>query len=78
MSFEISDPETVALVRELARRAGVDLTEAVKLAVRNELRAQADTRPLRDRLRDIAKPIVACPDTGAPLDKAFFDELSGS
>lgn len=33
MAFHIRDEETDTLVRELARRKGVGLTEAVKLAV---------------------------------------------
>ena len=37
MVFYIRDEETDGLVRQLARRKGVGLTEAVKLAVRHEL-----------------------------------------
>lgn len=77
MPFHIRDPEADALVRELARRKGIGLTEAVKLAVRNALRTEAGAAPLRDRLRRIAEPIDAYPDKVA-LDKAFFDDLSGS
>jgi antitoxin VapB len=78
MPFHIRDRETDSLVRELARRRGVGLTEAVKLAVRNELRNETPKVPLRERLRQIAEPIAAYPDTEMALDKAFFDDLSGS
>lgn len=78
MAFHVRDKETDALVRELARRKQVGLTEAVRVAVREELGRMADGRPLRQRLRAIAKEIAAYPDTGAKADKAFFDELSGN
>jgi len=77
MPFHVRDAETDALVRELARRKGVGLTEAVKLAVRHELDTDAQKEPLRDRLRKIAEAIAKYPDTGVKLDKRFFDELSG-
>jgi antitoxin VapB len=78
MPFHVRDDETDSLVRELARRRGVGLTEAVKLAVRNELKAEAAQVPLRDRLRRIAAGIAAYPDTGKKADKKFFDTLSES
>jgi antitoxin VapB len=77
MPFHVRDEETDSLVRELARRKRVGLTEAVKVAVRNELKAEAAQVPLRDRLRKIAEAIAAYPDTGAKADKKFFDDLSG-
>jgi antitoxin VapB len=77
MAFHIRDAEADALVRELARRKGVGLTEAVKMAVRNGLKSDSSRPPLRARLRKIAEPIAAYRDTGAELDKKFFDALSG-
>jgi antitoxin VapB len=78
MPFHIRDSETDALVRELARRRGVGITEAVKLAVRHELDREARSVPLRDRLRKISESIASFPDTGAKADKAIFDDLSGT
>jgi len=77
MPFHVRDDETDKLVRALARRKGIGLTEAVKLAVRNELANEEDRPPLRERLRAIAREIAALPDTGLKADKAFYDELSG-
>ena len=77
MAFHIRDEETDTLVRELARRKGVGLTEAVKLAVRRELNAQKEQEPLSVKFRRIADRIAQYPDTGVELDKRFFDELSG-
>ncbi|WP_186419478.1 type II toxin-antitoxin system VapB family antitoxin [Bosea sp. CS1GBMeth4] len=37
MALNIKDPETEKAVRQLARRRGLSLTEAVRLAVRSEL-----------------------------------------
>jgi antitoxin VapB len=78
MPFHVRDEETDRLVRALARRKGIGLTEAVKLAVRHELAGGQDQPPLRERLRAIAKEIAALPDTGLQADKAFYDELSGT
>jgi antitoxin VapB len=41
MAFHIHDPETDRLVRELARREGVGLTETVKRAVEDALKRRA-------------------------------------
>ena len=78
MPFHVRDEETDALVRELAHRRGVGLTEAIRIAVNAELKRAGDERPLRERLRGVADEIAAYPDTGAKADKAFFDELSGT
>ncbi len=75
MPFHIRDPETDALVRELARRRHVGLTDAVKLAVSSEL--ERDAVPLRERIRPLQAEVAAWPRTGLKADKAFFDELSG-
>jgi antitoxin VapB len=37
LAFHVSDPETDRLVRQLATRRGLGITEAINLAVRNEL-----------------------------------------
>jgi len=77
MPFHIRDAEADGLVRELARRRQIGLTEAVKLAVRNELRREDEAVPLRERLRPLQDRVAARPSTGLEADKAFFDELSG-
>lgn len=77
MPFHIRDPETDTLVRQLAERRGVGLTEAVKLAVRQELEREAKAVPLRDRIAALRAEVLAKPATGQEADKAFFDDLSG-
>ena len=73
MAFHIRNRETERLVRELARREKIGLTEAVHAAVANELRRRSATlweriAPLRDNLRRrIRDP--------RPVSKEFRDSL---
>lgn len=78
MAFHVRDPQTDRLVRDLAEKLGVGLTEAVRLAVSNELQRAEQKEPLYVRLRRIAEPLRAYPETGLATDKAFFDDLSGN
>jgi antitoxin VapB len=77
MPFHVRDPETDALVRQLAQEEGVGLTEAVKIAVRDRLEARKTAETLHDRIRKIQREIARYPETGLKADKAFFDDLSG-
>ena len=77
MPLSIRDERTDQLVRELAARKKIGLTEAVRLAVENELRRVDMTTPLRERLRPIQDRIAATAATGLEADKAFYDDLSG-
>jgi antitoxin VapB len=72
MALHIRDSETDRLVRDLAEIKGVGLTQAVKLAVENELRRA----PLYERLRPIQERIKAAGPTGLKADKTFYDSLS--
>ena len=76
MAFHIRDEETDTLVRTLARRWGVGLTEAVKQAVGAELaRSGQDERIAK--VREIQAQVAAQGRSGLKADKAFFDDLSG-
>lgn len=78
MPFHVRDEETDTLVRELARREGVGLTEAVKLAVKDKLNQKDEAVALKlAAMRAISDEIARLPETGLKADKAFFDELSG-
>ena len=77
MPLHIRDEATNQLVRILAQRRRIGLTEAVKLAVTNELRREDEAVPLRDRVAAIRRTITGRRKTGKKADKAFFDELSG-
>jgi len=75
--LHIRDEMTSQLVRSLAKRRGIGLTEAVKLAVENELRREHEASPLIDRIAAIRKSVLLLRPTGETADKAFFDSLGG-
>jgi antitoxin VapB len=77
MAFHVRDIETDALVRELATRRKIGLTEAVRIAVRNELQREQEAIPLRLRIAALRAEVLKRPATGLEADKAFFDDLSG-
>jgi len=66
------------LAKKLAVRKHVNKTEAVKVALENELRRIEEALPLRERLRPLQQRVLARPATGLEADKAFYDELSGN
>ena len=76
MALHIRDAETDRLVRALAARKRIPLTEAIKLAVRNELSREAAVPSLWERLQPLHARIAARPATGLSADKAFFDDLN--
>ena len=63
-------------MRALAKKKGVGLTEAVRLAVGNELARLEDERPLREHIAAIRHGVIIRGRTGEQADKAFFDDLS--
>ncbi len=77
MALHIRDERTDGLVRELAARKGIGLTEAVREAVENELAKERGKIPLAQRIKDITDRIANAPETGSKADKAFFDDLWG-
>ena len=74
MPLNVRSEEVNRLAEELAARKHINKTEAVRLALENELRRLDEAVPLRERLR---RRILARPATGLEADKAFYDELSG-
>jgi antitoxin VapB len=77
MAFHVRDRETDTLVRTLARKHQIGLTEAVKLAVRHELERDSEAIPLRARIAALRAEVMKRPATGLEADKEFFDALSG-
>ncbi len=65
------------LADRLAARKHVSKTDAVRIALENELRRLDEAAPLRDRLRPLQERVLSRPATGRDADKAFYDELSG-
>ena len=77
MVLHVRDAKTDALARELARKKGVSITEAVREAIELALAAENTRRSLWDRTADLRSKVVSYPLTGLVADKAFFDSLSG-
>lgn len=77
MPFHVRDPETDALVRELAQKTKLGITEAVKLAATEALAAREKARSEKlARMDAILAEFDAAPRTGLKADKAFFDSLN--
>lgn len=77
MPLNIRNEEVNRLADKLASVARVNKTEAVRIALINELERYKGRLTLAERLKPMLDHIDAVPDTGRDADKAFFDELSG-
>ncbi|HLF22179.1 MAG TPA: type II toxin-antitoxin system VapB family antitoxin [Aestuariivirga sp.] len=75
MAFHVRNKETERLTRELARSAGLGLTEAVHLAVESEIGRRARATPLWQRSAALRGRIALRLKERAPVDKAFRDSL---
>jgi antitoxin VapB len=78
MPLNVRSEEVNQLAEKLAARKKINKTEAVKLALENELRRLDEALPLRERLRPLQERVLARPPTGLEADKAFYDDLSGN
>ena len=76
MALNIRNEEVNRLAERLAARKRLNKTDAVRLALENELRRLEEAVPLRERLRAIQQRVQKRPATGLEADKAFYDELS--
>jgi antitoxin VapB len=76
MPFHVRNPKTDAKVRELARKRGLSLTEAIDTAVERELQRDEES-DFMDEVRKIQASIASRGRSGLKADKAFFDDLSG-
>jgi antitoxin VapB len=76
MPLNIRSEEVNLLAERLAGRTRRSKTEAVRLALENELRRLDEAVPLRERLRPLQARVMARPATGLAADKAFYDDLS--
>lgn len=77
MALNIRNEIVNQLAEKLAVRARLTKSDAVRMALENELRRLDEAVPLRDRLRPLQDRILARPATGLEADKTFYDELSG-
>ncbi len=77
MVLHVRDAETDALARELARRRGISVTEAVREAVEEALAQENRKLSLWERMADLRARVSTFPLTGDVVDKRFYDSLSG-
>ena len=75
MPFHIRNREIDRLARELARDAKLGLTEAVHVALTNELRRRQRAIPLWERTAALRKRVRARVKDKQPVTKAFRDDL---
>jgi antitoxin VapB len=78
MPLNIRNEVVNQLAERLAFRKRMNKTDAVRIALENELRRLDAAVPLRDRLRPLRERVLSRPATGLDADKAFYDELSGN
>lgn len=83
MVLHIKDVETDILVRRLAEARGIGLTEAIKEAVREAIKAdnsravRGDRTQLEERLKPLFNRLDRLPRPDVHPNKAFFDNLWG-
>jgi antitoxin VapB len=77
MAIHIRDPKTDEIVRKLAKRKGVGLTEAIREAAEHELEREEQKLSLWERTADLRAEVASWPKTGLKADKAYFDEMWG-
>ena len=75
MAFHVRNKETELLTRELARKTNLGLTDAVRLAVTNELARHDRGIPLWERIVDLREGVAARIKHPEPVSKAFRDSL---
>jgi antitoxin VapB len=78
MPLNIHNEVVNQLAERLASRKRINKTDAVRIALENELRRLDEAVPLRDRLRPLQERVLSRPATGLDADKTFYDELSGN
>ena len=77
MAYNIKDPDTDRIIRELARLKGKPILDSIREACEHEIERERRKVPLWERLQPLQDKVAAAPDTALKADKAFFDELSG-
>lgn len=77
MPLNIRNEMVNQLADRVAARRRVSKTEAVRVALENELRRLDQATPLRERVRPLQERVLSWPSTGLEADKAFYDELGG-
>ena len=78
MAIHVQDEDTDWLVREFARRRGIGITAAIKVAVEEAMSHENQgVEALAHRIRPIVDQIKTLKTSGFDGDKAFMDEMWG-
>lgn len=77
MPLNIRNEHVNQLAESLANRLRLTKTEAVRVALENELHRLDRAIPLRERVRPLQERFRRSGPTGLKADKDFFDDLSG-
>ena len=77
MPLNIQNEHVNQLAESLANRLRLTKTEAVRVALENELHRLDRSIPLKERVRPLQERVRKWPATGLQADKDFFDDLSG-
>jgi antitoxin VapB len=78
MAFHVRDEATDAAVRRLAKLKGKTLTATIREAVEHEYQRESGKDPFLEEIKAIQSWVKARSGPGGvPVDKAFYDELSG-
>ena len=77
MPLNIRSEQVYALAAMVAARQPATMTDAMKLALKSELRRLDQLLSLTERLRPLQERVMARPPTGLEAHKAFYDDLSG-
>ena len=78
MPLNIGNQVVNQLAERLAAGRKMNKTDAVRIALENELRRRDEAVPPRDRLRPLQQRVLSRPATGLEADNAFHAELSGN
>jgi antitoxin VapB len=77
MVLQIRDPRAVELAGRLAALHRSMETEAVLLALENEVARMEGQQTLAERIKPIQDRVMSTPRTGLKADKAFYDDING-
>ena len=76
MPLNIRSEEVNRLAEKLASAARVSKTEAVRIALTNELeRREGSLKAFLEKIKPLQDALAAYPATGLKADKAFYDGL---
>ena len=78
MPLNIGNEVVNQLAERLAAGRKMNKTDAVRIALENELRRLDEAVPLRNRLRPLQQRVLSRPATGLEADKAFYDSSVGT